>query len=143
MELEPQELIRVFRERACGLDVHFAAGDWWTALPPAAGAPAFDMVVSNPPYIAADDAHLADLAHEPRDALVAADDGLADIARIAADAPDRMAAGGWLLFEHGWTQAEAVARILAQAGFEAIATHTDIEGRPRCTGGRRSGFSRG
>jgi len=125
-----------------GLDVHFAAGDWWDALPPAAGAPAFDLVVSNPPYIAPDDPHLAALAHEPRDALVAGADGLADIARIAADAPSRMTRGGWLLFEHGWTQAEAVARILAGAGFESIATRADIEGRPRCTGGCLSGSSR-
>jgi release factor glutamine methyltransferase len=129
--------------RRLRLEVRFAAGDWWAALPPAAGAPTFDLVVSNPPYIAGDDAHLDDLGHEPRDALVAADGGLADIARIAADAPQRMAAGGWLLFEHGWTQAEAVARILAHAGFETIATHTDIAQRPRCTGGRWSGFSRG
>jgi release factor glutamine methyltransferase len=125
-----------------GLDVRFAAGDWWDALPPGAGAPAFDLVVSNPPYIAPDDPHLAGLAHEPRDALVADAGGLADIARIASDAPARMAHGGWILIEHGWTQAEAVARILADAGFEAIATRADIEGRPRCTGGRHSGYSR-
>ena len=123
-----------------GLDVRFAAGDWWDALPPQ--APAFDLVVSNPPYIAADDPHLAGLAHEPRDALVAGAQGLADIARIALDAPSRMTRGAWILFEHGWTQAEAVARILADAGFEAIATRADIEGRPRCTGGRQSGTSR-
>jgi release factor glutamine methyltransferase len=127
--------------RRLALDVRFAAGDWWAALPPADGAPAFDLVVSNPPYIAADDPHLAGLAFEPRDALVAAADGLADIARIAADAPSRMADGSWLLFEHGWTQAEAVARILADAGFGSIATRADIEGRPRCTGGRRGGPS--
>jgi release factor glutamine methyltransferase len=120
--------------RRLGLDVRFAEGDWWTALPPE--APAFDLVVSNPPYIAADDPHLQALAHEPHAALVAADDGLADIARIAADAPARMNPGGWLLFEHGWTQAAAVMEVLTSSGFSAIETRPDIEGRPRCTGGR-------
>jgi release factor glutamine methyltransferase len=134
-------LARANAERL-GLDVRFALGDWWEALPPAAGAPAFDLVVSNPPYIGRDDPHLAALAHEPQEALVAGADGLSDIARIVRDAPSRMASGGWMLLEHGWTQAEAVARILAGAGFEAIATRADIEGRPRCTGGRRGPRSR-
>jgi release factor glutamine methyltransferase len=120
--------------RRLGLDVRFAEGDWWAALP--AGAPPFDLVVSNPPYIAANDPHLQALAHEPHAALVAADEGLADIARIAADAPARMSPGGWLLFEHGWTQAEAVVEVLTSAGFSAVETRQDIEGRPRCTGGR-------
>ena len=119
-----------------GLDVRFALGDWWDALAAAADAPEFDLVVSNPPYIAADDPHLAALTHEPLDALVAADDGLADIARIAAGAHDRLRAGGWLLFEHGWEQAGAVHALLLRAGFGDVETRTDIEGRARCTGGR-------
>ena len=119
-----------------GLDVRFALGDWWDALAAAADAPEFDLVVSNPPYIAADDPHLAALTHEPLDALVAADDGLADIARIAAGARDRLRAGGWLLFEHGWEQAGAVHALLLRAGFGDVETRTDIEGRARCTGGR-------
>jgi release factor glutamine methyltransferase len=119
-----------------GLEVQFAEGDWWQALPPGVGPAAFDLVVSNPPYIAADDPHLEALTHEPRTALVAADDGLADIARIAGHAPARMNVGGWLLFEHGWTQADAVVEVLTSAGFSAIETRPDIEGRPRCTGGR-------
>jgi release factor glutamine methyltransferase len=122
--------------RRLALDVRFAQGDWWAALDGGVGAPAFDLVVSNPPYIAADDPHLAALAHEPLAALVAADDGLADIRRIAAGAAARLRAGGWLLFEHGWAQAPAVQAILAQAGFVDVATRADIEGRPRCTGGR-------
>jgi release factor glutamine methyltransferase len=117
------------------LDVAFAQGDWWRALAGATDVPVFDLVVSNPPYIAADDPHLADLAHEPRAALVADDDGLADIRAIAAGARGRLRSGGWLLFEHGWQQADAVAAILAEAGFGGIATRHDIEGRPRCTGG--------
>jgi release factor glutamine methyltransferase len=119
-----------------GLDVAFAHGDWWDALAGAPDAPVFDLVVSNPPYIAADDPHLADLAHEPLAALVAADAGLADIRAIATGARGRLRAGGWLLFEHGWQQADAVAAILAGAGFGGIATRHDIEGRPRCTGGQ-------
>ncbi|MFL6679693.1 MAG: peptide chain release factor N(5)-glutamine methyltransferase [Burkholderiaceae bacterium] len=118
-----------------GLDVAFARGDWWDALTGAADVPVFDLVVSNPPYIAADDPHLADLAHEPLAALVAADAGLADIRAIATGARGRLRSGGWLLFEHGWQQADAVAAILAGAGFGAIATRRDIEGRARCTGG--------
>ena len=118
------------------LDIRFAHGDWWGALAGAADAPVFDLVVSNPPYIAADDPHLAGLTHEPLSALVADDDGLADIVRIAEGARGRLRSGGWLLFEHGWEQADAVAAILARAGFGAIATRRDIEDRPRCTGGR-------
>jgi len=119
------------------LDIRFAQGSWWEALRD--DAPAFDMVVSNPPYIAADDPHLADLAHEPLSALVAADDGLADIRAIATGARGRLRPGGWLLFEHGWEQADAVATILREAGFGGIATRRDIEGRPRCSGGLLGG----
>ena len=119
-----------------GLELRFAHGDWWDALAGEADVPAFDLVVSNPPYIAADDPHLAALTHEPLSALVAADDGLADIARIATGARDRLHAGGWLLFEHGWTQAAAVQAILRRAGFGDIETRMDIEGRARCSGGR-------
>ncbi|MBW8756481.1 MAG: peptide chain release factor N(5)-glutamine methyltransferase [Burkholderiales bacterium] len=118
------------------LDVRFVQGDWWDALASATDAPVFDLVVSNPPYIAADDPHLAGLTHEPLAALVAAEHGLADIRRIAAGARGRLRSGGWLLFEHGWEQADAVAAILAQTGFGRIATRRDIEDRPRCTGGR-------
>ena len=118
------------------LDVRFAQGDWWDALAGAQDAPAFDLVVSNPPYIAADDPHLVALTHEPLAALVAADEGLADIARIATGARGRLREGGWLLFEHGWAQATAVQAILQRAGFGDVATRADIEGRARCTGGR-------
>ncbi len=118
------------------LDVHFVQGDWWAALDGVADVPAFDLVVSNPPYIVEDDPHLAALRHEPRAALVADADGLGDIARIVAGARGRLRADGWLLFEHGWAQAQAVQAILRGAGFGDVGTRTDIEGRPRCTGGR-------
>ena len=118
------------------LDVRFAQGDWWDALKTASDVPLFDLVVSNPPYIAADDPHLAALTHEPLSALVAEDDGLADIRRIAVGAPGRLRTGGWLLFEHGWQQASAVQAILQRSGFGEVSTRVDIEGRARCTGGR-------
>jgi release factor glutamine methyltransferase len=122
--------------RRLALDVRFAQGDWWEALAAEADVPAFDLVVSNPPYIAADDPHLAALAHEPLSALVAGGAGLDDIRRIAEGAPGRLRAGGWLLFEHGWEQAAPVQAILQRCGFGEISTRVDIEGRPRCTGGR-------
>ena len=115
-----------------GLAVQFAQGSWWDALQ---DAPVFDLVVSNPPYIAEGDPHLAALTHEPLSALVAADDGLADIRAIATGARGRLRPGGWLLFEHGWQQADAVAAILREARFESVQTRRDIEDRPRCTGG--------
>jgi len=118
------------------LDVHFAQGDWWDALAGDPDAPAFDLVLSNPPYIAAGDPHLAALAHEPLSALVAGEAGLADIRRIAEGAAGRLCAGGWLLFEHGWEQAAAVQDILQRMGFDEVSTRVDIEGRARCTGGR-------
>jgi release factor glutamine methyltransferase len=118
------------------LDIRFAHGDWWDALAGELDVPAFDLVVSNPPYIAADDPHLAALAHEPLSALVAGDEGLADIRRIAEGAAGRLCAGGWLLFEHGWEQAAAVQDILQRLGFDEVSTRVDIEGRARCTGGR-------
>ena len=119
-----------------GLDVRFAQGDWWDALVGEPDVPAFDLVVSNPPYIAAGDPHLAALTHEPLSALVAGDEGLADIRRIAEGAAGRLRAGGWLLFEHGWEQAAAVQALLQRIGFDEVSTRVDIEGRARCTGGR-------
>ena len=118
------------------LGVRFAQGDWWDALVTETDVPTFDLVVSNPPYIAADDPHLAALRHEPLSALVADDDGLADIRRIAEGARGRLRAGGWLLFEHGWAQAAAVQAILQRNAFGEVSTRVDIEDRARCTGGR-------
>ena len=118
------------------LDVRFAQGDWWDALAGEPDVPTFDLVVSNPPYIAADDPHLAALTHEPLSALVADDDGLADIRRIAEGTRGRLRAGGWLLFEHGWAQAQPVQALLRRSGFGEVSTRVDIEGRARCTGGR-------
>jgi len=117
-----------------GLPVTWHQGHWWHAVDPALR---FDLAVANPPYIAPGDPHLAALRHEPRAALVAQGDGLADIERIVAGAPGRLNPGGWLLLEHGFDQANAVRERLAQAGFEAIATHHDLAGQPRVSAGRR------
>nr|WP_284047498.1 peptide chain release factor N(5)-glutamine methyltransferase [Guyparkeria hydrothermalis] len=110
-------------------------GDWLTAIAPGS----IDLIVSNPPYIAPDDPHLeqGDLRHEPVEALVAADAGLADYWRIVSEAQGALRPGGWLLLEHGFGQAEAVAGLLREAGFEAIDTRRDVGGHHRVTGGRR------
>lgn len=115
------------------LTVEFAAGTWWQALPEDAR---FDLVLSNPPYIAGDDPHLPALRHEPTLALTPGGDGLGALRQIVAGAPAHLSPGGWLLLEHGWDQADAVAAWLRSAGFTQVATRFDLEGRPRCTGGR-------
>ena len=115
-----------------GLTVALRAGDWFA---PVAGA-RFDLVLSNPPYIAEADPHLPALAHEPRQALVSGADGLHDIRRIVADAPAHLAPGGWLLLEHGWDQAGAVRELLAAAGLAQVQSRRDLGGVERCSGGR-------
>ncbi|MCL1558806.1 peptide chain release factor N(5)-glutamine methyltransferase [Xanthomonas nasturtii] len=106
-------------------------GSWFAPL----AAEAFDLIVSNPPYIAAHDPHLqqGDLRYEPASALASGSDGLDDIRLIVADAPAHLLPGGWLLLEHGWDQGVAVAELLAARGFAAVATHQDLEQRDRVT----------
>lgn len=95
----------------------------------------FDLVASNPPYIAADDPHLGegDVRFEPRSALVAGDDGLDDIREIAREAPAHLVPGGWLLVEHGHDQGEAVRGVFRAAGLIDVDTARDLEGRERVT----------
>jgi len=100
------------------------------------GAGRYDLIVSNPPYVAESDAHLPGLRHEPREALVAGADGLDDLRIIVAAAPAHLEPGGWLLLEHGWEQAAAVRALLAAAGFTAVASRRDLAGIERCSGGR-------
>ena len=114
-----------------GLAVTLHHGDW---LAPVAGE-VFDLIVSNPPYIAEGDAHLPALAHEPRSALVSGADGLDDLRRIVATAPAHLAPGGWLLLEHGWDQAAAVRALLTDAGFTQVQSRRDLAGIERCSGG--------
>lgn len=113
------------------VNVEFRQGSWCDALP----AELFDLIVSNPPYIDAADAHLTqgDLRFEPRSALVAADDGLADIRTLCFQAPKCLKPGGWLLLEHGWTQGPTVAAILESDGLETVRTLKDLNGNDRVT----------
>ncbi|MCZ8112528.1 MAG: peptide chain release factor N(5)-glutamine methyltransferase [Betaproteobacteria bacterium] len=117
-----------------GLPVQWLQGSWWQPI----AAPPLHLALANPPYLGADDPHLAALRHEPRAALVpATGQALADLRDIVAGAAPHLAPGGWLLLEHGFEQAEAVAGLLAAAGFEAIDHRLDLAGHRRCTGGRR------
>ena len=98
----------------------------------------FDVIVSNPPYVAVDDPHLlrGDLRFEPRLALVGGPDGLGFLARLVGEAPQHLRPGGWLAVEHGCAQGDAVERLFRQHGFHGVSTHQDIEHRPRATVGR-------
>lgn len=117
-----------------GLPVRFAQGNWLQGV-----AGPFDAIVSNPPYIPALDPHLAALTHEPLAALASGADGLEDIRTIIAQAPARLAPGGWLLLEHGWDQADAVQALLRDAGFDQVQSRRDLSGIARCTGGSMPG----
>lgn len=110
-----------------GLAVSWMPGDWWQAI----GEERFDLVLSNPPYIAAADPHLGALRHEPADALVSGADGLSDLRRIVADAAQHV--DGWLMLEHGWNQAADVTALLRRHGGEAVQTRKDLAGHDRCT----------
>lgn len=96
-----------------------------------------DLVLANPPYVADGDPHLAALEHEPRTALVADDEGMADLRQIAGRALEWLVPGGWLLMEHGAGQGAAVREILAQAGLADVETRRDLAGLERTSGGRR------
>jgi release factor glutamine methyltransferase len=114
------------------LDVEWRSSDWWSAL----GARRFDLIVSNPPYIAAGDAHLGGLRHEPILALCSGADGLDAIRHIAAGAVQHLHPDGWLVLEHGFDQADAVRDLLAGHGLSEAQTRRDLAGRPRCTAAR-------
>lgn len=114
------------------LAIEIVESAWWAAL---AGR-RFDIVVSNPPYIAGDDTHLEALKHEPRLALTPGRDGLSAVTAIVAAAGAHLAEGGWLLVEHGFDQAAAVRKCFEAAGLEAIDTRADLAGHPRASVGR-------
>ena len=118
------------------LPVRFAQGAWLAAVP----GERFDVIASNPPYIAEGDAHLAALTHEPITALTAGPDGLDDIRQIVDQAPAALPPGGWLLLEHGHDQAAAVRELLETAGFEQVSSRNDLAGIARCSGGRWPGL---
>ncbi|KRG84887.1 SAM-dependent methyltransferase [Stenotrophomonas daejeonensis] len=118
-------------------NVWFRRGHWYAAL----GNDRFDMIVSNPPYIAAGDPHLqqGDLRFEPPPALASGADGLDAIREIIAGAPAHLVRGGWLLLEHGRDQGEAIRALLEQAGFADVETVRDLEQRDRVTLGSLPG----
>lgn len=113
--------------------VEFRAGDWFGA---AREDERFELIVSNPPYIAEGDAHLDALRYEPRMALTSGADGLDAIREIVSTAPAHLAAGGWLLLEHGHDHGAAVRALLTQAGFVEVQTRRDFGGNERASGGR-------
>jgi len=115
--------------------IHWHAGSWWQAL---ASPRRFDLIVSNPPYIAANDHHLqqGDLRFEPPQALAAGPDGLDDLRILIGGAPAHLSPGGWLLLEHGYDQETPVQALLRDAGFADVFTRRDLAGQPRVSGGR-------
>ncbi|WP_068635505.1 peptide chain release factor N(5)-glutamine methyltransferase [Thauera butanivorans] len=117
-----------------GASVSFVQSDWFASL----GDERFDLIVANPPYIAAGDPHLdqGDVRFEPPGALAAGPAGLDDLQEIVMQAPARLADGGRLFLEHGYDQAAAVRSLLADAGFAEIASWKDIAGIERVSGGR-------
>jgi release factor glutamine methyltransferase len=113
-----------------GLRVQFALGEW---LQPWAGQ-RFDLIVSNPPYVAKPDPHWPGLRHEPRLALAAGPDGLDALRWLVAHAAEHLKAGGWLLLEHGHDQADAVQTLLRTQGWQQVQSRLDEAGIRRCTG---------
>ena len=131
--------LRVARANAerhhCAERIELVRGPWYEPV----GARRFDVIVSNPPYVAANDPHLArgDLRFEPRAALTdGSADGLASIRAIVAGASQYLKPGGWLLLEHGYDQAQAVQALLEAAGFGSIVSLPDLAGIPRVAGGK-------
>ena len=134
------EALKVATENAYSLkllNVRLIESNWFATLALDKESEKFDVIVSNPPYIAQDDAHLkqGDLRFEPLFALASGKDGLDDIRQIIQDAPHYLNSNGWLMLEHGFDQAEAVAALLSQRGFSQIDHAKDIAGTLRVTFG--------
>lgn len=114
--------------------VTLVQSDWYQAV----HGERFDALLANPPYIDGDDPHLTrdDVRFEPRSALIAERNGLADLQHLVAGAPAHLLDGGWLLLEHGFEQADAVRSMLRDAGFDSVSTRQDMAGQERISGGR-------
>lgn len=125
------DVARANAEHLDTTNITYIQGDWCTAL----GGGHFDLIVSNPPYIAAADPHLqqGDLRHEPVSALASGVDGLDAIRRICADARDHLLAQGWLLLEHGWDQAQRVRELMLRHGFRNVHSVRDCNDHERVT----------
>jgi len=134
------DALEIAAQNARALGVHnidFVPGDWFTAL----AGECFDVIVSNPPYIAEGDPHLrqGDLPFEPQHALVAGPEGLDCIRLIVAQASGHLVRGGWLMFEHGYDQAERCRALLSAAGFTEVFSRRDLAGIERVSGGYAGG----
>ncbi len=137
LELARRNALRLLPPARPGGALRWHLGDWMGALAPEAGD--FDLIVSNPPYVAEADPHLAALGHEPTLALVGARacaDGLGDIRVLVAQAAPRLRAGAWLALEHGYDQAAAVRELLRGAGLHEVHSLRDLAGIERVTAGR-------
>ncbi len=112
-------------------NVRFERGDWFEPL----GGLRFDLIASNPPYVAADDPALHDpaLRHEPLEALASGSNGFEDLARLVDSAPDHLQSDGWLVLEHSPSQAAALAELLVARGFRHVRCHVDLAGLARVT----------
>lgn len=117
---------------ALAADVDFRLGDWYAAVP----QEPFELIVSNPPYVAVADPHLDALLHEPTLALTDRGDGLACVGKVIDGAPARLASSGWLVVEHGYDQAEAVAQLMRSVGLKRLEATRDAMGHLRVTRGQ-------
>ena len=126
------------RQRLNISNATFVLSDWFAGI---ADHMRFELIVSNPPYIAENDSHLieGDVRFEPASALVSGADGLDDIRHIVQTAPGFLQPGGWLLLEHGWEQAATVRQLLAVQGFDEVQSWQDLAGHQRISGGRWHG----
>ena len=138
-----EDALLIAKENAINLhldNIEFVRSNWFDAFEnPIHGSKVFskfNLIVSNPPYIAEDDTHLADLKYEPELALSSGADGLNALRTIVEEAPTYLTDGGYLLLEHGYDQGEAVRALLAARGFSQVATRRDDGGNERVSGGK-------
>lgn len=133
----PSLEVAKFNAEKHGLNkVNFALGSWYQALSTQQRNEKFDLIVSNPPYIDPDDAHVTKLEYEPQRALVADNKGLSDLEFIIREAPQWLNANGWIVLEHGYDQASTVQNLLKQQGFKSVRTVQDYGGNYRVTLGQ-------
>jgi len=118
---------------AHGADIEFVQSNWFEAIGPGP----FDLIASNPPYVAESDPHLkqGDLRFEPRLALLGGDDGLACLRAIAAQARYHLRPGGQLILEHGYDQGQSCAALLRELGYAEVSDFRDLAGLPRVCAG--------
>ena len=133
LDVSPQALSVAQRNAdALNLQVRFLNSHWWQAL----GAERFDLALSNPPYIAENDPHLAALRHEPAVALTSGPQGLDALHEIIDGAHTHLHADSWLLLEHGHDQSAAVRTLLQRSNMQTVQSRPDLAGHLRCSGGR-------